>query len=59
MSLADKVAQLNAVISQEAAELGLVFVNGCDPTPWTPPIADIGHNNGQARGVYLFAVAEK
>jgi hypothetical protein len=59
MTLASKLDLLNETISQQAAMLGLVFVNGPGIEPWhTPPHADIGRTNGQDRGVYLFAVAE-
>lgn len=58
MTIEQKLAVMNATIVQEAVTLGLVFVNGCNPSPWTPPTANLGQNNGQQRGVYLFALAD-
>lgn len=61
MDLRTKLDHLNHAISREAHKLGLMFVNGPDAGSLSADMAlkpDVGHTNGQLRGVYLFAVAE-
>lgn len=62
-----KLKQLNDIIREGAAELGLIFVDGPDVTPLPPERVGLGtlqinglnYTNGQLRGDYHFAVAEK
>ncbi|MGA7855695.1 MAG: hypothetical protein WCA15_20415 [Candidatus Acidiferrales bacterium] len=55
-----KLHELNKFIIEKAKELGLFFVDGPDTRAITyDPRVDIGHTNGQRRGIWLFAVADQ
>ncbi len=60
MTLQNKITALNETIRKEAAHLGLIFVSGPGPESVQRELCTPkGTNavNGQARGVYLFGVA--
>jgi hypothetical protein len=59
-----KLAEMVKAIQSKAAELGLVFVSGPDPTPHRWPegqfcAVNISATGHQMRGTISFAVAER
>lgn len=62
MSTNEKLLLLSKLIEEGAKEFGLMFVTGEEHSPISAvqaltPI--VGNTNGQDRGVYVFAVANK
>lgn len=58
MMFNQKLWLLSRSIERDAAELGLVFASGPSPDVTGKLAPSVGQANGQARGVYLFGVAE-